>query len=133
MLYKKVRSEILEKLKELKPANFRTVESYAGQLGDAENFMKKLPAIFIQLGSGNYQQYSINTYNVDIDYQIWIFNNIKRNLSDNIDSVESLIDIVSDKIRELSNIVLLNVKEAYINDSVLAYVLNVKYIPIEVI
>ena len=128
-----IRNSLVSKPEELKPSVFKTVESYAGQLSDADEFIKKMPAVFVQLEGADYSQYSRNTYEVSITYQIWIFTNVKRNMDRKILSVENMIETVTDKIREIDNVILQSVREAYVDKDIIAYEVTIDYEPEEVV
>ena len=91
-----------------------------------------MPAALIQLGSASYEQYGRKAYNVNASYQVWIFSNIKRSLEKNIDNIEIVIDKTIDKLLEIDEVTLKNVKEAYVNSNIIAYVINIDFEPGEV-
>jgi phage gp37-like protein len=131
-----IRAEIITKMEELKPLTFKMVESFAGQLADVPAFVKKMPACLVHFGGVDFSEYSMHplkAYETVVPFEIYVFTDVKKYKSKNIDTIESVVGTALEKIVEIQQITLKSVKQAWADNEFLSYVINVDYIPNEVI
>jgi len=131
----KARAEIISKLEELLTplTPLRSVEPFAGQLSAGSDFLKKMPAALVHYSASSFSQYGRNSYNYDLDFEIWLFTNIKKYESKNIELIDTLIWECLLKIMEINEIVVQTVEEGYVDNNIMAYTIRIKYEPVEVI
>ena len=129
-MLKEIRDEILTKLSELKPSTLKTVENYSGQFSDQlTDLVLRLPAALLHYEGSPFKVIAHQVYEVELNYQIWICSDLKRNSKRNVEQIEIAIDLIIKKLLELPDVEITEIIEAYYSEEVLIYAIRFKYEP----
>ena len=98
--------EILAKLREL--TQFKSVDLYAGQLDDPENYKRRLPGmlLFFRENPKTKQDYD---YSQDVHFSLFLLHSNLQSRETQILEMLDLIDIVIVKIKELKHMTIVDV------------------------